>query len=139
VTSKLQLFRKIFLVVFIVASLLIFGLEILLVSALQTYYLLFQEIIMQIPGYHELIPSSELGFIVPIYVSISTALIALLGFIVTTVLSFRREKRDSLASDLALKQKEIELECARLELEQLKQKLSVKTKSKMNRGKKKSK
>lgn len=58
--------------------------------------------------------------------SAATSLIALVGFILTTVLSLRRERRETRESELILKQKEIELERARLELEQLKRQLEKK-------------
>lgn len=58
--------------------------------------------------------------------SAATSLIALVGFIITTVLSLRRERRETRESELILKQKEIELERARLELEQLKRQLEKK-------------
>jgi hypothetical protein len=64
--------------------------------------------------------------IVTIYVSISTSILALLGFLVSTSLSFRREKREAREAELRLKQKEIDLERSRLELEHLKDELHKK-------------
>ena len=54
--------------------------------------------------------------------SIVTTLISLAGFIVSTTFNVRKDKREALESELALKQKEIELQRALIELEELKKK-----------------
>jgi predicted membrane protein len=108
--SRLDTLRMIFLVLFILATLVVSGLVLLLRNSFG----------------HELAePNLPVLTMVG---SAATSIIALLGFIVTTVLSLRREKRETREFELALKQKEIELERARLELEQLKKQLEKKTK-----------
>ena len=54
--------------------------------------------------------------------SIVTTVISLAGFIVSTTFNVRKDKREALESELALKQKEIELQRALIELEELKKK-----------------
>jgi type VI protein secretion system component VasK len=66
--------------------------------------------------------------ILTVYIPLFTSVITFLGFVITTILSFRREKREARDSELSQKQKEIELEKARLELEQLKKQVSKKKK-----------
>jgi len=63
-----------------------------------------------------------------VYIPLFTSVITFLGFVITTVLSFRREKREARDSELSQKQKEIELERARFELEQLKKQVNKKKK-----------
>ncbi|MBI5963323.1 MAG: hypothetical protein HY863_07615 [Chloroflexi bacterium] len=64
----------------------------------------------------------ELDKIVPVMASIITSLTTLLGFVFTSVMTLRKEKREARESELALKQKEIELKRALMELEDLKKK-----------------
>ncbi len=66
----------------------------------------------------------ELDKIMPVVASIVTSLTTLLGFALTSIMTLRKEKREAQASDLALKQKEIELKRALIELEDLKKKVS---------------
>ena len=66
--------------------------------------------------------------IVTMYATILTSIITFLGFLVTTFVSLRQEKRDSRDAILSQQQKEIELEKARLELEQLKKQVNKKKK-----------
>jgi hypothetical protein len=108
--SRLDLLRTIFLVIFILAALVVSGM-VLLDGNLSA------DAPPAVPS-----PAS-----LTMIGSAATSIIALLGFIVTTTLSLRREKREAREFELALKQKEIELERARLELEQLKQQLKKKT------------
>jgi uncharacterized membrane protein YhaH (DUF805 family) len=112
--SKLDLLRKIFLVVFILSS--------LMVSLLYLFK----------GAFFQFVSSNEeyliLEKILSLFPHVVTSLVALLGFVVTTALSFRREKREMRESELALKQKEMELEKMRLELEELKRKLGKKSK-----------
>ena len=111
--SRLKLLRKIFLIVFILTGLI------------AAYLLFFSRSYSGMPGVPPPTSSVDsLGF----FVTVSTATISLLGFLITTTLSFRREKRDARESALAIKQKEIELERARLELEQLKKQVKKKKK-----------
>jgi hypothetical protein len=56
--------------------------------------------------------------------SILSMVVTLLGFVVTTVINIRKDRRESRESELALKQKEIELQRALIELEELKKKMS---------------
>ncbi len=128
---RLDMFRIIFLAIFILANLAIYWLY--------------------INGGHQITINTGLGdhpeksllidwkSVTTISSSIVTSLVALLGFIVTTMFSLRKEKREARESELALKQKEIELERMRLEIEQLKKKPSVKAKNKVTRNKNKSK
>ena len=108
--SRLDLLRMIFLVVFILAALVVSGMV-----------LLFGNSFADVPS--EGLNSAALTLVG----SAVTSIIALLGFVVTTALSLRREKRETREFELALKQKEIELERARLELEQLKKQLEKKS------------
>jgi cell shape-determining protein MreC len=108
--SLLKVLSRVFLVVFV------------LVSLLAVFQFLFQPQYSGIPGLPP--PDPLAGF----YISVLTSVISLLGFLVTATLSVRREKRESRESELTLKQKEIELERARLELEQLKKQLKKKNK-----------
>jgi hypothetical protein len=66
----------------------------------------------------------ELDKVVPVAASIVTSLTTLLGFILTSIMTLRKEKREARNSDLELKQKEVELKRALLELENLKKKSS---------------
>ena len=60
----------------------------------------------------------------PINLTTSTVsmLVTLSGFIITTVFNVRKDMREARASELALKQKEVELQRALIELEELKKK-----------------
>ncbi len=53
-------------------------------------------------------------------VSFLTSLLTFIGLVSTTVIAWRKEKRESKAADLARQREEIELEKAKLELEKLK-------------------
>jgi len=108
--SLLKLLGRVFLVVFILASLL------------AIYQFLFPPRYSGFPGLPP--PDPFAGF----YISVLTSVISLLGFVVTTTLSVRREKRESRESELNIKQKEIELEKTKLELEQLKKHVNKKNK-----------
>ena len=113
--------RNIFLGLFIIATLSAFG-----------YAYREASIVSEIPssdgplapGTPELVVQMEVDRIVPIITSIVTSLTTLLGFVLTSILTLRKEKRDSRESDLALKQKEIELKRALIELEDLKKRTS---------------
>ncbi len=61
--------------------------------------------------------------------SVIASATSLIGFIVTTMISWRKEKRDAALADVQYKKLETELEKSRLELEQLK-KTSAKKKPK---------
>lgn len=104
---RLKLFSRFFLTLFILTSLL------------AIYLLFFSASNVTAP----LIPPQ-----VTLFVTISGVVISLLGFLITTALSFRRDRREARESELTLKQKEIELERARLELEQLKKQVNKKKK-----------
>ena len=106
--SRLDLLRTIFLLIFILAALVVSGIVLFLGNSFADVSLGPNPAIITMVG------------------SAATSIIALLGFIVTTVLSLRRERRETREFELALKQKEIELERARLELEQLKKQLEKK-------------
>jgi len=56
--------------------------------------------------------------------SILSMLVTLLGFVVTTIINVRKDWREARASELALKQKEVDLQRALIELEELKKKVS---------------
>jgi len=66
----------------------------------------------------------DLGKLVPLLASSITALTTLVGFVLTAVLNVRREKREAQESALSLKQKELDLQRALIELEELKKKVS---------------
>jgi hypothetical protein len=102
---ELRWLRLIFLVIFLVATLVVSGSVLWFRHSLSGESLGLDSVALTMIG------------------SAATSIIALLGFIVTTVLSVRKEKRETREFELALKQKEIELERARLELEQLKKQL----------------
>lgn len=110
--AKLRLLRKVFLWIFLLSFLVLF-----------VEYLSFAS---YAPTPNP--PPVYVDPIVTFYVTISSATISLLGFLITTALSFRREKREARDAELSRKQKEIELEKAQLELEQLKKKLGKKKK-----------
>jgi hypothetical protein len=61
-------------------------------------------------------------------IALFTSIISFLGFMVTTVISLRKEKRETKDAELSQKQKEIEIEKARLELELLKKQVEKKKK-----------
>ena len=113
--------RNIFLGLFIIATLSAFG-----------YAYREASIVSEIPSSDgplapdapELVVQMEVDRIVPIIASIVTSLTTLLGFVLTSILTLRKEKCDSRESDLALKQKEIELKRALIELEDLKKRTS---------------
>jgi TRAP-type C4-dicarboxylate transport system permease small subunit len=104
--SRLNLLRNVFLIIFILTILwfCIFGIPPLLQESNSTKDLL------------------------AISISLVTSVITFLGFVITTILSFRREKRETRDAELSQKQKEIELERAHLELEQLKKQVNKKKK-----------
>jgi hypothetical protein len=108
--SRLDLLRMIFLVIFILTTLIVSGMVLLSGGNPST----------GIP------PEGVNPGVITLVGSAATSIIALLGFVVTTALSLRREKRETREFELALKQKELELERARLELEQLKKQLEKK-------------
>ncbi len=64
--------------------------------------------------------------------SILTSITSLVGFVTTTVITWRKEKRESSLADMQLKKLEAELEKSRLELERLK---SSKTRKKRSEKK----
>lgn len=107
--KKIYLPQKIFSILFVLSSLLAFSfyaIEYWIENSLNTHTLLSLD--------------------TQIITSIVASLISLAGLIITTYLSFKREKREAREFDLTLKQKEIELEKIRLELEKLKQELKKK-------------
>ena len=105
--SQLNKLRNIFLVIFILSGLLSLGIPIKANSGGT--------------------PDNS-SAIIAIYISMFTSVTAFLGFLVTAILSFRRDRREALDAELSQKQKEIELERARLELEQLKKQVNKKKK-----------
>jgi hypothetical protein len=56
--------------------------------------------------------------------SIITSLTTLVGFTITTILNIRKERRETREAALTLQQKEIDLQRALIELEELKKKVS---------------
>ncbi len=111
--------RNIFLAVFIVAALI-------------SFFILFRESAIVQAGAAEpgrpqasnTVVQLDLGKLVPLLASSITALTTLVGFVLTAVLNVRREKRDARESALSLKQKELDLQRALIELEELKKKVS---------------
>ncbi len=67
--------------------------------------------------------------------SVITSITSLIGFITTTVITWRKEKRESSLADMERRKLETELEKSRLELEELKKK-SEKKEVKRKTGKK---
>lgn len=61
-----------------------------------------------------------IGSLVATITSCLTSLITFAGFVSTTILAWRKEKRETAAAELELQRKGIELERKRLELEELK-------------------
>lgn len=111
--SRLKIARTVFLVLFILATLLCFWFVFLGWGRATS------------PSTNPTVTESP---IIPIIASLSTSVVTLVGFVITTVLSFRREKREARDAELSRKQKEIELEKAQLELEQLKEQVKKKKK-----------
>lgn len=108
--SRLKFFRSIFLYIFVLSTLVLLGLIYI------RYFVSFLE------------EPPVVTSIVTMYATILTSIITFLGFLVTTFVSLRQEKRDSRDAILSQQQKEIELEKARLELEQLKKQVNKKKK-----------
>ena len=108
--SRLKFFRSIFLYIFVLSTLVLLGL---------IYIRYFVSFLEEPPA---------VTSIVTMYATILTSIITFLGFLVTTFVSLRQEKRDSRDAILSQQQKEIELEKARLELEQLKKQVNKKKK-----------
>ncbi len=52
--------------------------------------------------------------------SFATSVISLVGFVVTTVIAWRKEKRESTLAEVERKKLELELEKSKIELEELK-------------------
>lgn len=67
-------------------------------------------------------PASEVSNIAVVVslVSLLTSITSLFGFLSTTLLAWRKEKRETISSELEIKKKEIELEKLKLELERSK-------------------
>lgn len=62
-------------------------------------------------------PGSEYKFFAIIsIVSILTSITSLVGFVFTTILAWRKDKRDTLAAELDNKKKELEIEKAKIEV-----------------------
>ena len=72
--------------------------------------------------------SEGMGFTVAIG-SVITSVTSLVGFIVTTVITWRKEKREASLADVERRKLEIELEKSRLELEEMKRAVEKKEKS----------
>ncbi len=68
--------------------------------------------------------------------SVITSITSLVGFITTTVITWRKEKRESSLADMERRKLETELEKSKLELEELKKKKSEKKEVKRKTGKK---
>jgi len=66
----------------------------------------------------------ELDKLTPIIASVITSLTTLVGFVLTTMLNIRKEKRGARESALSLKQKELDLQRTLLELDELKKKIA---------------
>lgn len=52
--------------------------------------------------------------------SLATSFVSLIGFVTTTVITWRKEKRESALADMECKKLELELEKSKMELEELK-------------------
>jgi hypothetical protein len=78
-----------------------------------------------IPGTETPVPTAQIsGALIGSVIASATSLI---GFVVTTLIAWRKEKRDSALADVEYRKLETELEKSRLELEKLK-KAAVKKK-----------
>lgn len=66
--------------------------------------------------------SSNVEISVVTFGSIAASVTSFIGFLVTTVITWRKEKRESALSEIERKKLELELEKSRLELEELKKK-----------------
>jgi hypothetical protein len=61
--------------------------------------------------------------------SVITSVISLVGFVITTTITWRKEKREASLADVERKKLEVELEKSRLELEEMKRAAEKKEKS----------
>ncbi len=82
------------------------------------------------PGHPELDPSSQnsekMGYTALIG-TVLTSITSLIGFVTTTVIAWRKEKREATLADVERKKLETELEKSKLELERLKKSKTKKT------------
>jgi hypothetical protein len=117
----LALVRNTLLVVFIAATLTAFAILVRESSLVRT---IAQTASPNAPEEDQLVFQLELEKVAPVMASIITSLTTLVGFILTTILNVRKEVREVRESSLSLKQKELDLQRALIELEQLKKKLS---------------
>jgi hypothetical protein len=107
-------------------------LGIFILSTLAAFFYIYREASFMANNPNPSLPQTDPGLVVqldlektvPVAASIITSLTTLLGFLLTSIITLRKEKRESNASDLALKQKEVELKRALMELEDLKKKNS---------------
>ena len=83
------------------------------------------------PGHPEVDPSSQnsekMGYTALIG-TVLTSITSLIGFVTTTVIAWRKEKREATLADVERKKLETELEKSKLELERLKKSKTKKTK-----------
>jgi hypothetical protein len=117
---SLTLVRNIFLAIFIVAVLAAFA-----ILYRETYLVMMGQAVS--PGNPEgqkFVLQLKLEKLMPVVASVITSLTALVGFVLTAILSVRKERRDARESALSLKQKELDLQRALIELEELKKKVS---------------
>ncbi len=64
--------------------------------------------------------SDSTSFLIGVVVPLATSFLSLVGFVSTTVLAWRKERRDVAIADLEHQRQLLELEKARLELERIK-------------------
>jgi hypothetical protein len=119
---SLALVRNIFLAIFIVAVLAAFA-----ILFRETYLVIIRDQAVASPGNpggSKFVLQLELEKIMPVAATIVTSLVTLAGFILTAILNVRKERREARESALSLKQKELDLQRALIELEELKKKVS---------------
>ncbi|MDD2922963.1 MAG: hypothetical protein PHQ36_11830 [Anaerolineales bacterium] len=114
--------RKVFLVVFILSTIFGVGLlfsPVMISSPAATH-------IPAPPPDGSLIQSQEekssLSSNMTLVASFATSLASLVGFVMTTAITWRKEKRESALAEIQRKKLELELEKSRLELDELKKK-----------------
>ena len=123
-TNKPEKLRRIFLVLFIAFSVI----TLLLWWSEPVMGNIFARISLALGGSSDLPETSEKIGNTALIGSVITSVTSLIGFITTTMITWRKEKRDASLADVQRKKLETELEKSRLELEELKKSKAKKRK-----------